>query len=416
MYTFLSFPFVSRMSIMSKLRTSARILFCIGVLLLLLLSCKENNREENADWGPGASLSDSTVLEATGSLVVVKDNRLFTFTVPDAKVPLTDILIDMDSIVSFPALSPNGKYVFIPSATSAYVVYTDEKKQIELPINGYVRYPAWSPDSARVAYVTWDGICVSDIDMNGARTETIVSSGSTARYVNWSPDGFMLAFVDGMHLSTFPFSPSDVQDTSRQELTQVTQDGNAYPYLQYDYSPNGTSLAVSDGSDIRISSVNDMTSRAVTIDGYTRFLSWSPDGEYIAVGKQNLWIIDSNNLHTDQLTNFGNLLSVRDGVWSPDSSRIVFGAEIPLRGRGADWWKIYVVNQDGSNLIHLTNDELAATSTPVWSPDGEFILFRGGVEDGLDKIDEKGIYLAKADGSTVALLIPSGQWAAWLPK
>ena len=73
-------------------------------------------------------------------------------------------------------------------------------------------------------------------------------------------------------------------------------------------------------------------------------------------------------------------------VWSPNGRKIAFYAEQDGN------WKIYVMDEDGSNQINLTNNS-ANDRYPVWSPDGKNIIFLSN-RDGIDEI-----YIMNADGS-----------------
>jgi TolB protein len=74
-------------------------------------------------------------------------------------------------------------------------------------------------------------------------------------------------------------------------------------------------------------------------------------------------------------------------AWSPDGSRIVF--ESIRDGPDAD---IFVMNSDGSGVIQLTRNEVF-DSTPVFTPDGRFIVWASEQEGNLD------IFRMRPDGS-----------------
>lgn len=67
-----------------------------------------------------------------------------------------------------------------------------------------------------------------------------------------------------------------------------------------------------------------------------------------------------------QLTSGGYDL---EPVWSPDGQKIVF-----VSLRRSESWNIWVMDADGSNLIQLTNNK-SDDSFPQWSPDGKQIAF-----------------------------------------
>lgn len=101
------------------------------------------------------------------------------------------------------------------------------------------------------------------------------------------------------------------------------------------------------------------------------------------------------------------------GVLSPDGRRIVFNSE------RVGWWKIWVMNADGSDPTQLTRPESGADYYPDWSPDGERIVFVSGGRGNGD------IIVMDADGSDATNLTdhpardnfpawsPDGRWIAF---
>ncbi len=88
-----------------------------------------------------------------------------------------------------------------------------------------------------------------------------------------------------------------------------------------------------------------------------------------ATGNRNLWLTHLNDgTPPRQVTTLPNDV-VSHSSLSPDGSRVAFAATTT---GNSDIWTQHV---DGSDLRQLTNDE-AADSWPVWSPDGQSIVFR----------------------------------------
>ena len=71
---------------------------------------------------------------------------------------------------------------------------------------------------------------------------------------------------------------------------------------------------------------------------------------------------------------------------SPDGSRVVFAS---TRSGNGD---LYVVGQDGTGLVQITNSRYADT-TPAWSPDGKQVVFASSSATG------PGLFVVNADGS-----------------
>lgn len=74
-------------------------------------------------------------------------------------------------------------------------------------------------------------------------------------------------------------------------------------------------------------------------------------------------------------------------AWSLDGSKIVF--ESTRDGPDTD---IFVMNADGAGVVQLTRDDVA-DSTPVFTPDGRFIVWASELDGNLD------VFRMAADGS-----------------
>jgi len=112
---------------------------------------------------------------------------------------------------------------------------------------------------------------------------------------------------------------------------------------------------------------------------------------YSSMSVANLYIMSSDGSHVKQLTE-GNWIDARCS-WSPDCKKIAFSSN-----RDGNF-KIYVINEDGTNLVRLTNTPLAYNDYfPTWSPDSKKILFYS------DITSNHQIYIMNADGTDLTNL------------
>jgi hypothetical protein len=99
--------------------------------------------------------------------------------------------------------------------------------------------------------------------------------------------------------------------------------------------------------------------------GWDQNPRWSPDGSRIAfdstrhgLDNKELYVMNADGSNQTRLTD--NIDEDRFPSWSPDGQRIAF------RRGGGPTHGINIINRDGTNPVHVTNDGDA----PVWSPDG----------------------------------------------
>lgn len=181
--------------------------------------------------------------------------------------------------------------------------------------------------------------------------------------------------------------------------TQVVP-GDGYGYLQPGWSPDGRIVYVRFLGDYDIFTMNGDFSnkKRITDFSYQEFKpSWGPNGKIAYVSDKSNWqdifLMDEDGSNQISLTNNGRANDTQPS-FGPDG-RIAFCSDRE-DANGNDDEEIYVMNADGSGQMRLTNSK-GRDYWPSWGPDGRiaFVSERNGNAD---------IYVMNSDGSNVKRL------------
>ncbi len=236
--------------------------------------------------------------------------------------------------------------------------------------------PRISPDGRRVAYT----VAETDFDQDAYVTQiwlADVASGRTVQLTRgkksssgptWSPDGRWIAFTS-----------SRADDKS--QIFAISPDGGEAIQLTkaetgvggFDWSPDGKAIAF-------------LASDPVPEEAKARKDFY---GDYDVVRREythrHLWTVDvAEALSSPQpgkRRTSGKAFNVNEFDWSPDGTKIAFGATINpdlINGGTSD---IYVLDL-AEDKVRKIVDQPGPDSSPLWSPDGRSILFleRAGPE------------------------------------
>jgi Tol biopolymer transport system component len=240
---------------------------------------------------------------------------------------------------------------------------------------------------------------VYTVDPNGSDLQLFANDAEAGQ---WSLDGTEIAIFGGyLNFDTGAYTDLGLPD-------------RLYPDLALFcgvWSPNGARLACegfgqTDGSlngiySIRSSDGGDL--QRVTSAEYDDCpADYSPNGKRILVSNNALAVVESNGNGLHRITPAGMFADFCSGSWSPQGNEIVFSADVPDFNYRSSIW---VVHSDGSGLRRIpvagcggprSDPASIGCSKPVWSPDGQEIMFSRHFLLPNDHFD---LYTVNADGS-----------------
>jgi TolB protein len=223
---------------------------------------------------------------------------------------------------------------------------------------------------------------------------------------NVSPDGTRIAFVrggDGTHrTSVWTMHVDGSGETLLAENVIVRfRNGRAAPV----WSPDGRQIAfVADASGARIIRVMNADGSEVRDLGRGTLPAWAPDGSRIVFenelgsdGATAVWTMRPDGSDRKKLTD--DVHSAYPS-WSPDSATIIFSRQ------EGEWFDLFLMKPDGTDLRALTSTPDRSEIYPRWSPDGRHIAFTAKPADAPSGW-ERSIYVLPAAGGKARQVTPS---------
>jgi Tol biopolymer transport system component len=214
-------------------------------------------------------------------------------------------------------------------------------------------WPAWSPDGKQIAFdsdrsdrTPNDSRHVNDVFVmkaDGSGVKKLTDSKGQSGDPAWSPSGSLIV-LDADRGNRKGFRALYVIHANGGKLRRVTKPTPPLSDYSPRFSPDGTQLV---------------------------FLRARGTAESAPAA---LFTVRLDGSHLHRLTPYS--LRVDQSDWSPDGKRITFEAYPHGRGNGA-YGDIFVIDAKGGKPLNLTRNPVgeAGSIDPVWSPDGQKILF-----------------------------------------
>jgi Tol biopolymer transport system component len=289
----------------------------------------ETSIDEKPFWSPSGKKVAFISNFGTGGIV----KNIFVME-PEAQDQLNNLATEVTHIgtgepIEEPVWSPDGTriaFVLGSSETNrkVEVANADGTSATAVVVAEHGEHPTWAPESGKIAYSSGGKLFVKSADGSGLATEITGAAGGEAV---WSPDGSRIAFA-----KTASFSTADLGLIAPAGGAPTTLTSGAQ-FLYPSWSPSGAQVGylISGGG-------SDHHWRVANADG---------SGDHSLVDVQEL--------------NPGSALS-----WSPDGSRVVYGA-FDFSG-GADTNLVYMQSTSGTGVATpLTGDE-EFEPYPAWRP------------------------------------------------
>lgn len=413
----------------------------ISLLLPLLVACK-GTLEVGVEKTPTPRLES-----ALGRLAYVQGGDIW---VRDLDFPNSaPRRLTTDGRNSSPRWSPSGKWLSYHKEQALWVMRNDGSGAWSLVAPKYPIEAAWSPIGDRLAYITAQG-GLFIVEADGMAKTMLIPDASPGQPEGverfaWRPDGQWLA-CQIVQRADF----SGEKPPIRQVLRIMKADGSESVDLYIEADPMETNIQLTgwSGDGLYILFWRGPASASLQADGvplmsipanggkaqviatevvltYFDFVAPQPLTSRLAVvvgsGRESwtqkrLLLVDANG-QSPLLVDGGQ--AVAAPAWSPDGQQVAYVGILTKDGmaggeeaRKSLWERrIWLVGADGTGKRQLTYDPRYRDERPLWSADGECILFARIQDEGAS------LWLMDKDGSSlqqvVEELTPAPDWFSY---
>ena len=290
---------------------------------------------------------------------------------------------------------PTLTIVPIPTMTTLPDVQREDgARRVNIPVNGSLQNPVWSPDGNSLLFTRFrDGynaepaaLFVVDFSPNNIRVLILDESGNVnLPGSSWNPLTKKIVFSssrephDEIYLVDDYGSPGDeVKITDRANMVayepSLSPDGQwiVFESHELDVEDNGTIVKYKIDGTIPY---QNLTSP----DKDYRQPNWSPTGDKILYqkfsdGQWDIWIMNSDGTNHQKVSSGSG--DKTDASFSPNGQWIVYSSN----QFGLEFANLFITSISEDNAIRITHYE-GYDGAPSWSPDGKKIAFESYVGD-----------------------------------
>ena len=363
--------------------------------------------------------------------------------------------LTQDGRNSQPRWSPSGSWLAFHKDKRLWLMHAAGTETQEVGQKDVTHF-AWSPAGDQLAYTAEGILYVTGPGGSAPRllmAPQEIKAGSGVSSFAWSPDGAWLAYANGVLLQPAqggqPAQRYEFLGAIRPDGTeghQILDAGNPSQgyFVVAGWSPDsrkvlfwlsptfsasiladGVSLNAAPADHVRTDKMPGAASENLTdtmltypdfLDGTLQYdsLALAVGGSRESWTRKGIAVVELSSGKLVQLTD--EKIAALSPVWSPDGQRIVYvsGPDVGPVGGGTDareavsQRRLWAMSRDGSNKVQLTKDDAYRDERPRWSPNGAYILWgrwQGEKERDRWQEDKQQLWLMRQDGSDQRLVV-----------
>ena len=277
----------------------------------------------------------------------------------------------------------------IPTLSTLYGVQRDDgARRVNIPVDGSLQNPAWSPDSNSLLFTRFqDGYNAEPadlfvVDFSPSRIIVLISDGSGNVNLpgsSWNPHTRNIVFSSSREPHDEIYLVNDHGGLG--DVIKITDRANMVAY-EPSLSPDGQWIvfesheldAEDDGTIVKFKIDGTMPYQNLTNpDEDSRQPNWSPTGDKILYqkfsdGQWDIWVMNSDGTNHQKVSSGSG--DKTDASFSPDGRWIVYSSN----EYGLEFANLFIIPVSGGNAVRTTHYE-GYDGAPSWSPDGKKIAF-----------------------------------------